>query len=728
MKANDILWILKEVTSYYRIDFSLSKIRGKDMYDFKHTDGTNQILSIFNFTADLSRTHNLSLLKYELPATGLLDYLADKPAPLLVFDASAINPLLVTSGQKGELFLHTGEDKKQVITATELLKWLYKHDDQYVVVSFVPVTSLFSNSEEDEEEERISLKEKPVKRFFRLLSLEKRDIGYIYVYALMGGLVYLSLPLGIQAIIGLIMSGQVSTSVVVLVIFVLLGILINGGLQIMQITMIEYLQRRLITKAAFEFSFRIPRIKLESIFKEYAPELMNRFFDILTVQKGLSKLLLDFSTATLQVLFGLLLLAFYHPFFIFFGLFLLIVLVVIIWFTGPKGLETSLKQSKYKYQVAHWLEEIARAVNTFKLAGFTNLPMEKTDQVMNNYLTARKAHFRVLLFQYFNIVGFKMLVTGGLLILGSMLVIGREINIGQFVAAEIIIILIINAVEKMIMSLDVIYGVLTAVEKLGSVTDLPLEKGKGMYVHQFSDQRKGFQISTQNLNYKYPDSKNNILKNINLDIKSSDRICISGYNGSGKSTLMYVLCGLYESYQGEISFDNVSMRDINMNSLRWHIGENLSQEDIFEGTLIENITLGRENISFEDVLWATESVGLGNFIRNFIDGFGYKLIAGGKGLPGSVIRKILLARAIVQKPKLLIIDDNNLAIDRAEKKKILALLYDKSLEWTLINVSNDPHIMQQSDKIIIIKDGAVLEEGDYETISSRPYFKELILS
>ncbi|MBA3900903.1 MAG: ATP-binding cassette domain-containing protein [Bacteroidetes bacterium] len=567
-----------------------------------------------------------------------------------------------------------------------------------------------------------------MKRFFRLLSLEKKDIGYIYIYALMGGLVYLSLPLGIQAIIGLIMSGQVSTSVVVLVGFVLLGILINGGLQIMQIIMIEYLQRRLITKAAFEFSFRIPRIKLESIFKEYAPELMNRFFDILTIQKGLSKLLLDFSSASLQVLFGVLLLAFYHPFFIFFGLFLLIVLIIIIWITGPKGLETSLKQSKYKYQVAHWLEELARTVNTFKLAGFTNLPMEKTDQVMNNYLTARKSHFRVLLFQYFNMVGFKILVTGGLLILGSMLVIGREINIGQFVAAEIIIILIINAVEKMIMSLDVIYGVLTAVEKLGSVTDLPIEAEKGLYIHQFSDAHSGFHIKTNKLNYKYPETKDYILKDVSLEMKGGERICISGYNGAGKSTLMYVLCGLYESYEGEISFNNVSMRDINVNSLRWHIGDNLSQEDIFEGTLMENITLGRENISFEDVLWATESVSLGTFIRNLKDGYSHNLIAGGKGIPGSVIRKIVVARGIVQKPKLLIIDDNHLAIDRVEKKRIIELLYGKSLEWTVVNVSNDPYIMQQSDRIIILKAGSVLEEGHFDTISTRPYFKELILS
>jgi ABC-type bacteriocin/lantibiotic exporter with double-glycine peptidase domain len=608
MKANDIYWILKVVTDHYKIDFNISNLKGKNIHDFPVGEA-NPISSFTNYIADLSKPFNLSILKYELIKEELYHFLIDLANPLQTFGSNHI-PIIIKSFNGKKVTIQSQEDVTQEVSFEELTELLYNNKGEYFLLGFIPVTSLFSDTGELEEGESSSLKGKPIKRFFRLLSLEKRDIGFIYVYALMAGLVYLSLPLGIQAIIGLIMSGQVSTSVIVLVSFVLLGILVSGALQIMQISLIEYLQRRLFTKAAFEFSYRIPKIRLEAILKEYAPELMNRFFDILSVQKGLSKLLLDFSTASLQIFFGLFLLSFYHPFFIFFGFVLLIVLFFIFWFTGPKGMDTSLKKSKYKYQVAHWLEELAKSVNTFKLAGFTNLPLEKTDQVMNNYLEARKSHFKILLFQYSNIIGFKMLVTGGLLILGTMLVINREINIGQFVAAEIIIILIINAVEKMIMSVDVIYDVLTAVEKLGSVTDLPIEKSSGFYVQQFSKENTGFSVKVKNLHYKFPDQNEAILKGINIDVKKSERVCISGYNGSGKSTLINVLCGLYDTYEGEISFDQVSLRDININSLRGYIGDNLSQEDVFEGTLMENITLGRDNIKIEDLLWATEAVGL----------------------------------------------------------------------------------------------------------------------
>ena len=229
----------------------------------------------------------------------------------------------------------------------------------------------------------------PLKRLYRLLSAEKRDIFYVYVYAALIGLLSLSLPLGIQAAVELISGGVVFSSVYVLIAFVILAVLGTGVLQVFQITIVEYLQRRVFTKAAFEFAFRVPRIKMESVLNLHVPELMNRFFDVLTLQKGLPKLLIDLSTGAIQILFGLLLLSFYHPFFVFFGIVLLSILFGIFYLTGPKGLRSSIIESKYKYKVVYWLEEMARTLYSFKLSGNTTLPIKKTDYNVNNYLKNR---------------------------------------------------------------------------------------------------------------------------------------------------------------------------------------------------------------------------------------------------------------------------------------------------------------------------------------------------
>ena len=201
---------------------------------------------------------------------------------------------------------------------------------------------------------------RPLLRLARMFARDRRDILYVYGYGAFNGLVALSLPLGIQAIVGLILAGRVSTSWIILTAVVTLGIVLSGLLQVIQLSITEVLQQRVFTRAAFDFAYRIPRFRSDAVRDLYAPELVNRFFDTLNVQKGLSKLLLDFSSSALQILFGLLLLSFYHPFFIFFGIALLAVLAGIVAVTGRWGLASSLKESSWKYEVAHWLEELAR--------------------------------------------------------------------------------------------------------------------------------------------------------------------------------------------------------------------------------------------------------------------------------------------------------------------------------------------------------------------------------
>jgi ABC-type bacteriocin/lantibiotic exporter with double-glycine peptidase domain len=180
----------------------------------------------------------------------------------------------------------------------------------------------------------------------------------------------------------------------ILVFIVTIGIAMGGYMQLMQMRITETIQQKIFTRAAFDFTYRIPKIKFEEIYKHYAPELMNRFFDVLTLQKSLAKIIIEFSTAILQITFGLILLSLYHPFFILFSILLVILVYSIIKFTTKKGLETSLEESKFKYKVVSWLEELARSKDSFKLAGITNLPELKTDERVTGYLESREIIFR----------------------------------------------------------------------------------------------------------------------------------------------------------------------------------------------------------------------------------------------------------------------------------------------------------------------------------------------
>lgn len=563
---------------------------------------------------------------------------------------------------------------------------------------------------------------RPHQRFFSLLRLDRKDITYVYVYAIFAGLITLSLPLGVQAIIGLIAGGNLSASLFVLVFVVTMGTAFSGILKVMQLTVMETIQRRIFARSAFDFSYRLPRIKLNALSAYYPPELVNRFFDTVTLQKGLPKILVDLSAAALQVLFGLILIAFYHPFFVFFGAFLLILFYLIVRYTGPQGLKTSIEESNYKYEVAYWLEEQARAVNTFKLAGNDSMALRKTDLLVNSYLDARQNHFRILLTQYGSIVAFKTIITAGLLFLGGYLVIDNQINIGQFVAAEIVIILVIAAVEKLIINMDVIYDVLTGLEKLGKITDLPLEQEGDM---TFSGQstEKGLSISIRDLHFKFPDSRTPILDGLNLEVSPGEKVVIAGYNRSGRATLMRVISGLYTDYTGQVCFNGFPVNNLDLGSLRKYIGDYSVYEDIFRGSIIENITLGNSEVPVEEVIKAAQQLGLHEFVASLPQAYNTELLPEGRNIPQHMRTRIMLARCILANPLLLTVEGFFGGMEKGDRELVISTLTDHDRPWTMLAVSDDPFLAKRCDRIIIMQKGKIVANGSYEELVNQKHYK-----
>ncbi|MCB0584500.1 MAG: ATP-binding cassette domain-containing protein [Phaeodactylibacter sp.] len=567
---------------------------------------------------------------------------------------------------------------------------------------------------------------RPLQRFFKLLELDRKDITYIYVYAIFSGLITLSIPLGVQAIIGLVAGGALSASLVILVVIVTAGTALSGILKVMQLTVTETIQRRIFARSAFDFAYRIPRLKLDSVIRHYPPELVNRFFDTLTLQKGVPKILMDFSTAILQVVFGLILIAFYHPFFILFGITLVAILLLIFRITGPGGLATSLKESKYKYEVAYWLEEMARTMSTFKMSGGSIFSLNKTDGLVCNYLDSRKKHFRILLFQYGSIVAFKAIVTAGLLFLGSYLVIGNQINIGQFVAAEIVVLLIMTSVEKLILAMEAIYDVLTALEKLGNVTDLPIEDEKGVEFGDI-DTKKGMHIKVDQLSYSFSDAKKPTLDNVCFEAQPGEKICIAGYSGSGRVTLMQLLSGLYSDYKGAISFNGYPLRNLNITSLRHHIGDYSAREDIFRGTILENITLEHPEVRIDQVVSIADNIGLSNYVQNLPEGFDTMLLPEGRNIPQNIRTRIILARCIIAQPRLLAVEGFFYGMEKSDREMICSYLTGKDKPWTMVAISDDPFFASRCDRIIILKAGKVVEEGPFDQVLKSEHFERVFL-
>ncbi len=543
----------------------------------------------------------------------------------------------------------------------------------------------------------------PWRRLVGLLQLDKKDIRQVFYYAIFAGLVALSLPLGIQAIINLIQGAQVSTSWIVLVVLVTLGVGFQGVLQLMQIRILETIQQKIFTRSSFEFAYRFPKIKIRELRNYYPPELANRFFDTLIVQKGLSKILIDFPAALLQIVFGLMLLSFYHPFFIIYGLLLLLLVYFLFKLTAKKGLETSLIESKNKYKVAHWIQEIARSIISFKLSGSTSLAMSRNDKLTTKYLKARESHFKILKLQFIQMIGFKILVTAGLLLIGGLLVLNQQMNIGQFVASEIIILLVISSVEKLIAGLESFYDVLTSLEKIGQVVDKELEpqSGDNPFI-----KKEDLQVELNDIKYSSPEGLE-ILKGVNLHVQHKDRILLDGASRSGKTTLLKLLSGLIEPSSGAFYVNDTSIKGVKPSIYRAYVGQVLPDQTPFEGTILDNITFGNKDYSSDYLHSILENVGLLDFIKEQPKGLQTVLYPEGQQISFTVSKRIVLARAIFHKPKFLMLKEPLEYFEPKEAKRIINYLTSMDRNWALIIVSKNSFWKSKCNHIIQIKDGVI---------------------
>lgn len=566
--------------------------------------------------------------------------------------------------------------------------------------------------------------QKPLKRFLHLIALERRDVLRIYFLVAISGFITLSLPLGVQSIINLLFGGLISTSLIILILVVVIGVAMQGWLSILQLKLNENIQRRVFTRFSLQFAHKIPRLDLISVDDYYLPELVNRFFDTAMLQKGLSKMLVEFPAAFVQIFFGLLLLSFYHPVFIVFSALLLLAVGLILRFTYPQGISTSIRESDIKYEVGYWLEEVARNIKSIKFMGKNEFPIYKTDGIVSNYLDARAAHFSVLKIQYWTFVAFKVLVTACLLGLGVFLVLEQQLNVGQFIASEIIIILVLSAAEKIILNLDAVYDMLTSLEKVNKLLDKPSESEKGVQLQSLSDNAP-LSVTAENLTYRFKPGSKSVLSNLSVEIKAGEKVCIFGSLGSGKTTLLKLLTGSYSNYEGNLLFNGYPLTDLNLTSVRKHIGVSTTTPDLFAGTLFENMAMGDSSITHRQILDVSETTGLKDYILSLRNGLNTEVKSAGKDFPRSIVRKIVLTRALLMGNGLLLLEDCWSDLETTERDFIVNELTSKKIQATMIAVSNDENFARRCDKVLLLEEGRAVQFGPYEQVSNSEEYKRL---
>lgn len=537
-------------------------------------------------------------------------------------------------------------------------------------------------------------------RLLAVLRFQRKEISAIYAYAIFSGLVALTLPLGIQSIIGFVMGGAISVSLIVLICLVIAGVFISGLLKVNQMKVVERVQQQLFVRYAFEYTATIPQLNMLYINKYSLPELSNRFFDVVSLQKSISKLLLEIPAASIQIIFGLVLLSFYHPFFISFGILLLLGLLLVIRYTGNRGFNTSMQVSDFKYKTANYIQELSRTIFNLKFTRHPEWTLRKADDHVYGYLMARTAHFKVLTVQYWTLIIFKVVIVSSMLIVGAYLLINQQLNIGQFIATEIVIMSIIESIEKLILNLDKVYDTLTSVEKINKLTDLKKETPGNTQLEISTPPS----IKISALSFGFKDGKN-ILKDVNIEIGAGDKVCITGKTGSGKSTLLKLVSGLYELQEGNIFINQSPIGNYDPNVLRNGIGIMSGTQELFEGSIRDNICTGDTTITEQELYRLADLTGLRSYIDDYQNGFEHRIIPANHQLPEIILRKILLARALVHRPPLLLLENPWQGMEEAYANRIKEYLLTGMPHTTVLVVTNDSGFAARCTKRIQLDSG-----------------------
>lgn len=537
----------------------------------------------------------------------------------------------------------------------------------------------------------------PFQRVVKLLSFEKQDILLLLYLTAAYGVLGIATPVAVQAMVNIVTMGGVLQPLYVVGVILFCLLALSGAIYAIESFLVEMIQRRIFVRYSLQIAQNTGQIHI-SVYDQFNPvELVNRYFDIQTVQKSMATLLTVGLTALLQGLIGSIVLLFYSLYFGILVILMLIVLWVIIFGLGKPAEETAIKESKAKYEMAAWLETIARNKWLSKFYGAKQRNTANTAQLAEGYLLVRAKHFKVLMMQLIGAVGLYAFIGTGMLILGGTLVIKGQINLGQFVAAELIIFGVLSAFVRFVTKLEYFYDLLAAVDKLGVLETLPVERSGE---HQPGEE--GYtKLKIHELTFQHADQAA-LVKNLSFSLQRGESLALMGGLGSGKTTLLELIMGMRQPGQGHISYNDIDVRQLDLSHLRDRIGV-ANKVEWQHGSILDNLKLQRPEVSLDHVIELLQVLGLWQEISKLPNGIETVLTDFGAPMTHTQLQRLMLARAMLGQPDVLIIDGLLDQLSQDELDQVLMLLKRHQQDWMVLITTRYQHIAQQCKQVINLK-------------------------
>ena len=532
-----------------------------------------------------------------------------------------------------------------------------------------------------------------------LFRLERRILGLIFSYSIAIGLFALIVPLTVQELVNTFAFALQPITIVTLAAVMVAALLFVGAFRALQYYAVEVLERRIFARVAIAMAQQLPHLRYQG----FKPRFANYFMETILMQRAVSVLLVDLINVIVGGAVGMTILVFYHPYFLLYNAILLLGFNVVFFLMSHGGLKADLDLSHAKYDTLHWFQEIAYNLLHLKSTDSQALLIKKTDELLDTYVDVRKTRFGILIRQYLGSLGWQALAHSGLIATAGWLLGIGQLTLGQFVAAEVVVSGILSSFDGVVKRMGHIYYFLTALTELSFLFSLPKDQDAATLSIPLPDPTvHGIRVTCKDLTFA-PAGGPAIFEQFNLEITPGEKIGIYADTTMAKTALARVLGGLESPTAGVIRYNGVDLRHLNLDSVNRFRGFILdSQLSLFEGTLEENIVLGRDYIPYSDVRWALRFTELEEEVDALPQGLKTHIRSAGKIFAPTHIVRILVARAILGRPQLLIFEGILHNLHPALRETILRRLCSKEEPWSVIFVSNDPNLTPHVDRRIML--------------------------
>lgn len=539
----------------------------------------------------------------------------------------------------------------------------------------------------------------PFRRFMRLLRLEANDIGTVVLFALVSGVLALATPLAVESLVNVVSWGTYLQPLIVLALILLASLGLSGVLKILQTVVVEIIQRRQFVRIVGDLAHRFPRAQRKHLASEFPRELANRVFDIMTIQKATAVLLLDGVSIALATGLGMMLLAFYHPFLLGFNIALLLTMISLTWVLGRGGIRTSIDESIAKYKIVHWLQDVIAYPGAFKINGGEDLAIETANGLAAEYLEARESQFRVVIRQVAFAIGLQVCASTALLGLGGWLVIGGQLTLGQLVASELVVTVVVGAFAKAGKSLEKFYDLMAGIDKVGHLLDIPVDARRG----RLSLGEEAASLHWSSLVLK-SDTRSTSVAADRID--RGQCLAVTGNDLTGRRLFIEAVAGAVDPAAGVVSVEEMDATEAALAG-RGRLTAIAADIEVFHGTISDNVELGRAGIGINRLREVLVAVGLWNTIHELPNGLSTKLQTGGYPLDSDQLARLMLARAIAARPKLLVIDRLLDQLPASERREIWHAIRQSTssldgVACTIVLGTDIPELLAEADRVLEI--------------------------